>query len=344
MMGRRGGVVPHAVPPFPPSFVTILPSPAESVLIMVKGKRGAKFTIAELERLLDVIDEILPIGAPDWEKVWDRHVSNFPKKERTVESLKRKFQELARKKIPTGDPECPPHIRNAKRIFRKIVLASDGSTGGSDGSENENDDDGEEDTMDDDEEDEEEEDEEVGDAANSSFDLSIDDAQEPEVEPGAVAAAAGGDRSLSSSTLSSSQGNKRKEGGGGTKQTKKSRAFKKPLKNPRKTARESEDSDDDDSFRSMLNYMMFQNRVEAEQRERQAKTDKEDREREYQLRREELAMQREDNRAQRNMMNFMMMAMLGGQQGRQGQGTPLPNVPLGNDGNDAPGNNAPENF
>ena len=91
-MGRRGGVVPHAVPPFPPSFVTILPSPAESVLIMVKGKRGAKFTIAELKCLLDEIDEIVPIGDPEWERVWDRHVSTFPTKERTLELLKRKFQ------------------------------------------------------------------------------------------------------------------------------------------------------------------------------------------------------------------------------------------------------------
>ena len=81
-------------------------------------------------------------------------------------------------------------------------MASDGSTGGSDGSENENDDDGEEDAEDDDEEDEEEE-EEVGDGANTSFDLSIDDAQEPEVELGAVAAAAGENRSVYSSTLSS---------------------------------------------------------------------------------------------------------------------------------------------
>ena len=110
---------------------------------MTKGKRGAKFTIAELECLLDEIDEIVPIGNPDWERVWDKHVSTFPKKERTVESLKRKFQGLARHKIPTGDPECPPHIRNAKRIYRKIVLATDGSTGGSDVSDDEGEDDAE---------------------------------------------------------------------------------------------------------------------------------------------------------------------------------------------------------
>jgi len=54
------------------------------------------------------------------------------------------------------------------------------------------------------------------------------------------------------------------------------------------------------------------------------KADKEDRDREYQLHREEMAIQRqrEDNRTQRNMMNVMMMAMLGGHQGGQWQGAP----------------------
>ena len=99
------------------------------------------------------------------------------------------------------------------------------------------------------------------------------------------------------------------------------------MKNPRKT-RESEDSDNDGSlFRNMMNYMMFQNKAEAEQRERQARVDREDREREYQLRREEMVMHHEENRAQRQMMNLMMMAMLGGNQGGgQQQGAPQPNV------------------
>jgi len=127
----------------PPSFVTVFiprSSPAESTessLVMAKGKRGVKFTIAELESLLDVINENVPIGIPDWERVWDKHDSTFPKKERTVELLKRKFQGLARHEIPTGDPACPPHIRNAEGIYRKIVLAIDGSTGGSDVSDDE---------------------------------------------------------------------------------------------------------------------------------------------------------------------------------------------------------------
>jgi len=194
---------------------------------MAKGKRGAKFTTAELEHLLDIVEEILPIGTSEWERVWERHDVDFQAKERTPESLKRKFQELARKKIPTGDPECPPYVRKAKHIYHKIILATDGSTGGSDaglGFEVENENDGDDDNE------EEEEEEEEGDGVNTSFDFSVDREQNAEegvetvaVAPAAVAAAAGGARSLArslsstSSTISSSKGNKRKEGGGGDK-------------------------------------------------------------------------------------------------------------------------------
>ncbi len=36
---------------------------------------------------------------------------------------------MAKAKIPTGDPECPCHIRIAKRLYYSIVKATDGSTG-----------------------------------------------------------------------------------------------------------------------------------------------------------------------------------------------------------------------
>ncbi len=50
-----------------------------------------------------------------------------------MESLKRKFQELARAKIRTGDPNMPPLIRVAKRVYYANVMKADGSTGGGSG-------------------------------------------------------------------------------------------------------------------------------------------------------------------------------------------------------------------
>ena len=98
---------------------------------IVMARRGFKFTVVEIEHLLETIEDVIPIGNPDWERIWQEHSARYPTKGRTSESLKRKFQQLARKKIPTGDPNCPPYVRDAKRIYYKIVQATDGSTGGS---------------------------------------------------------------------------------------------------------------------------------------------------------------------------------------------------------------------
>jgi hypothetical protein len=99
---------------------------------ILKARRGFKFTVPELEHLLETVDDVIPIGNPDWERIWQEHTAHYPTKERTAELLKLKFQELACKKVPTGDLNCPPYIRDAKQIFYKIVQAADGLTGGSD--------------------------------------------------------------------------------------------------------------------------------------------------------------------------------------------------------------------
>jgi hypothetical protein len=96
------------------------------------ARRGFKFTVVEIENLLETIEDVIPIGNPDWERIWQEHLARYPTKGRTSESLKRKFQQLARTKIPTGDPNCPPYIRDAKQIYYKIVQATNGSTGCSD--------------------------------------------------------------------------------------------------------------------------------------------------------------------------------------------------------------------
>jgi hypothetical protein len=69
-----------------------------------KGKRGFKFSVAELEHMLDIIDNIVPIGNPDWEKVWHKHSAEYPTMKQTPELLKRKFQELVCKKILSLTP------------------------------------------------------------------------------------------------------------------------------------------------------------------------------------------------------------------------------------------------
>ncbi len=52
----------------------------------------------------------------------------IPKRSRLLSRSGASFR-LWLKKMKTGDPNCPPHICSAKRIYRKIVEATDGSDG-----------------------------------------------------------------------------------------------------------------------------------------------------------------------------------------------------------------------
>ena len=60
------------------------------------------------------MEGIVPIGPDEWEKVVDQHSISYPG--RDVESIRRKYNSLYRKKVPTGDPSMPTEIRMAKRV------------------------------------------------------------------------------------------------------------------------------------------------------------------------------------------------------------------------------------
>jgi len=85
-----------------------------------KKGRGS-FSTDELNSLLDTLEAILPIEYEEWQQVVDAHDAHFPSTGRDVNSIKRKYCTLHRKKPPPGDPYCPPQVRQAKRIEYKIV-------------------------------------------------------------------------------------------------------------------------------------------------------------------------------------------------------------------------------
>ncbi len=139
---------------------------------MAQQKKGFKVALFKIESLLKVVKAIIPIGNPDWEKILNEYASCNPTKDCTAKSLKCKFQEFARTKNHTGDPNMHPHIHKAKHIYYRILQATDKATGGSeDGADLNNERDGE---FEDDEEDEEEEGEMV-EVNNNSFSSSADD-------------------------------------------------------------------------------------------------------------------------------------------------------------------------
>lgn len=85
-----------------------------------KAKRGVGFTQQELFDLFEIMEEVLPIGAQEWEVVASRHQEMWPDTEREAEGLKRKYRALANTKMPSGDPNCPVEVQKAKRLKQLI--------------------------------------------------------------------------------------------------------------------------------------------------------------------------------------------------------------------------------
>jgi hypothetical protein len=69
--------------------------------------RSTDYTKEELLHFLSIALCVKPISQTAWEMVLAEHNVEFGHKNRTVESFRRKYSQLHRKKIPTGDPECP---------------------------------------------------------------------------------------------------------------------------------------------------------------------------------------------------------------------------------------------
>ena len=99
---------------------------------------------AETTTLLKAIEQIVPIDAEEWNEVHDAFNSKHTLQ--GVEGLKRKFNKLTNKPVPTGNPNMPEDVKLAKSIKGKLFRWS-GATN----------------LSEDEEEEEEEEEEEVDD-------------------------------------------------------------------------------------------------------------------------------------------------------------------------------------
>ena len=85
-------------------------------------RRGKGFTKAETTTLLKTIEQILPIDVEAWNEVHD--VFNSKHTPQGVEGLKQKFNKLANKPVPTGNPNMPEDIKLAKSLKSKLFHCS----------------------------------------------------------------------------------------------------------------------------------------------------------------------------------------------------------------------------
>ena len=84
-------------------------------------KGSLSYTDAEIDMLLQLMERHLPVGTQEWEYVEAEFNSANLKSLRDVISLRKKFNMLVKKKIPTGNPMCPPFVQRTKQIFSALV-------------------------------------------------------------------------------------------------------------------------------------------------------------------------------------------------------------------------------
>ena len=63
---------------------------------------------------LRIMEEVIPIGPDDWEQMTTLQSTTYPG--RTSVSIRRKYHDLHRVKVPAGDPDCPDDVRMVKRV------------------------------------------------------------------------------------------------------------------------------------------------------------------------------------------------------------------------------------
>ena len=80
------------------------------------GRRGSGFSQGELANLRDFLQENLPLGKDEWEKLSRWHQSTYPAQRRNADSLRRKFSAVCRTTVPTGAPTIPDDVLKTKQI------------------------------------------------------------------------------------------------------------------------------------------------------------------------------------------------------------------------------------
>ena len=91
---------------------------------MPKG-RVMTFTHSKVESLLETIRELKLCETSTWDAVARRHRAQYPEQNRTIDSLRKKFNNLSGLKVPSGAPHCPPEVQEAKHICLELTKYMD---------------------------------------------------------------------------------------------------------------------------------------------------------------------------------------------------------------------------
>ena len=84
--------------------------------VLSNVRRGESYSVQEIEDFLTIMEMVQPLSRSEWNTVEDLHQEHYGEKHRSADSIKKKYKKLVKEGPPTGDPHCPDHVRQAKRL------------------------------------------------------------------------------------------------------------------------------------------------------------------------------------------------------------------------------------
>ena len=90
---------------------------------MSNKTRGDSYKVPESENFLTIMEIHVGLSRHDWQIVAEEHAVCFGNKNQTLEL--KKNSKLVQEGPPTGDPNCPDHVRRAKRLNFQIYKKSE---------------------------------------------------------------------------------------------------------------------------------------------------------------------------------------------------------------------------
>ena len=87
--------------------------------------KGPTYKKGEVDFLLDLLEDLKPACSDEWDIVTQEYNKQFPGRERDRDSLRRKFNTLHNKKVPTGNPTMPEDVERAKMVIGLICAKVD---------------------------------------------------------------------------------------------------------------------------------------------------------------------------------------------------------------------------
>lgn len=88
-----------------------------------RGLGSKNYTPREVSILLNLVENVLPLGYQEWSIVTSQYSEWQTKNDtpvRDLQILKSKFDKLVNAKKPTGSPDCPDPVRRAKNIAKSM--------------------------------------------------------------------------------------------------------------------------------------------------------------------------------------------------------------------------------